>query len=136
MKLLDERLPIEHITVMVAEKRRRTAFPPRPAPARRALSTYAVHYYAAPPHAVYRTAGQLLSPPKVTSAVIQLRLHEAPPVTPRSAGSDVPCHPRRVQPAAQDGGQRGQRGAASAQGGGGRGAGCGRRAAHGLGLSS
>ena len=47
--------------------------------------TYAVHYYAAPRTLFTVQPGSFYPPPKVTSAVIQLRLHEAPPVTPRSA---------------------------------------------------
>lgn len=130
MKLLEERLPIEHITVMVQkEAADRLSAAPGTRAAGRCHICGALLRRA--PHAVYRTAGQLLSPAQGNE-----RRHSA--ASARSAaghapqrGSDVPCHPRRVQPAAQDGGQRGQRGAASAQGGGGRGAGCGRRAAHG-----
>ena len=47
--------------------------------------TYAVHYYAAPRTLFNVQPGSFYPPPKVTSAVIQLPLHEAPPVTPRSA---------------------------------------------------
>ena len=47
--------------------------------------TYAVHYYAAPRTLFTVQPGSFYPPPKVTSAVIQLRLHEAPPVTPRNA---------------------------------------------------
>ena len=84
MKLLEERLPIEHITVMVQKE---AADRLSAAPGTRAAGavTYAVHYYAAPRTLFTVQPGSFYPPPKVTSAVIQLRLHEAPPVTPRSA---------------------------------------------------
>lgn len=84
MKLLEERLPIEHITVMVQKE---AADRLSAAPGTRAVGavTYAVHYYAAPRTLFTVQPGSFYPPPKVTSAVIQLRLHEAPPVTPRSA---------------------------------------------------
>ena len=66
MKLLEERLPIEHITVMVQKE--------------------AADRLSAAPRTLFTVQpGSFYPPPKVTSAVIQLRLHEAPPVTPRSA---------------------------------------------------
>ena len=84
MRLLEERLPIEHITVMVQKE---AADRLSAAPGTRAAGavTYAVHYYAAPRTLFTVQPGSFYPPPKVTSAVIQLRLHEAPPVTPRSA---------------------------------------------------
>ena len=83
-RLLEERLPIEHITVMVQKE---AADRLSAAPGTRAAGavTYAVHYYAAPRTLFTVQPGSFYPPPKVTSAVIQLRLHEAPPVTPRSA---------------------------------------------------
>ena len=82
--VLEERLPIEHITVMVQKE---AADRLSAAPGTRAAGavTYAVHYYAAPRTLFTVQPGSFYPPPKVTSAVIQLRLHEAPPVTPRSA---------------------------------------------------
>ena len=67
MKLLEERLPLEHLT-----------------PGTRAAGavTYAVHYYAEPEILFTVQPGSFYPPPKVTSAVIQLRLHQTPCVQP------------------------------------------------------
>lgn len=82
MRLLEQRLPVEQITVMVQKEaaERLTA-----APGSRLAGaiTYAVHYYAAPRVLFTVQPGSFYPPPKVTSAVIQLRPHAAPPVTPR-----------------------------------------------------
>jgi len=82
MKLLEERLGVEHITVMVQREaaQRLTA-----APGTRAAGaiTYAVHYYAAPRMLFTVQPGSFYPPPRVTSAVIQLRLHPTPPVQPK-----------------------------------------------------
>ncbi len=79
MKLLEERLPIEHITVMVQKEaaERITA-----APGTRAAGaiSYAVHYYAEPQLLFSVQPGSFYPPPKVTSAVIQLVLRKEPPV--------------------------------------------------------
>lgn len=83
MKLLEERLPVEHITVMVQREaaQRLTA---RPGTREAGAITYAVHYYAAPRLLFTVQPGSFYPPPKVTSAVIQLRPHGAPPVLPHS----------------------------------------------------
>ncbi|MBD5102561.1 MAG: 16S rRNA (adenine(1518)-N(6)/adenine(1519)-N(6))-dimethyltransferase RsmA [Subdoligranulum sp.] len=83
MRLLEQRLPVEQITVMVQKEaaERLTA-----APGTRTAGavTYAVHYYAQPQMLFSVQPGSFYPPPKVTSAVIQLRPHAAPPVCPRS----------------------------------------------------
>lgn len=83
MRLLEQRLPVEQITVMVQKEaaERLTA-----APGSRLAGaiTYAVHYYAAPRMLFTVQPGSFFPPPKVTSAVIQLRPHETPPVFVRS----------------------------------------------------
>ncbi len=79
MKLLEERLPIEHITVMVQKEaaERITAVPGTRAAG--AIS-YAVYYYAEPQLLFAVQPGSFYPPPKVTSAVIQLVLRKEPPV--------------------------------------------------------
>ncbi len=83
MRLLEQRLPIEQITVMVQKEaaERLTA-----APGTRLAGaiTYAVRYYAEPRMLFTVQPGSFFPPPKVTSAVIQLRLHDKPPVSPQS----------------------------------------------------
>lgn len=86
MKLLEERLPVKHITVMVQKEaaERITA-----APGTRAAGaiSYAVHYYAQPQMLFSVQPGSFYPPPKVTSAVIQLVLRDKPAVdTPDEAG--------------------------------------------------
>ena len=86
MKLLEERLPVRHITVMVQKEaaERITA-----APGTRAAGaiSYAVHYYAKPQLLFTVQPGSFYPPPKVTSAVIRLELRDKPAVdTPDEAG--------------------------------------------------
>lgn len=86
MKLLEERLPVKHITVMVQKEaaERITALPGTRAAG--AIS-YAVHYYAEPQLLFSVQPGSFYPPPKVTSAVIQLVLRDKPAVdTPDEAG--------------------------------------------------
>lgn len=86
MKLLEERLPVKHITVMVQKEaaERITAVPGTRAAG--AIS-YAVHYYAQPQMLFSVQPGSFYPPPKVTSAVIQLVLRDKPAVdTPDEAG--------------------------------------------------
>lgn len=86
MKLLEERLPVKHITVMVQKEaaERITALPGTRAAG--AIS-YAVHYYARPQLLFSVQPGSFYPPPRVTSAVIQLVLRDRPAVdTPDEAG--------------------------------------------------
>lgn len=79
MRLLEEKLPIQHITVMVQKEAadRITAIPgTREAGA----ISYAVDYYAKPRLLFTVQPGSFYPPPKVTSAVIQLQVREQPAV--------------------------------------------------------
>ncbi len=82
MKLLEERLPLEHLTVMV-QKEAAERLCAQPGTRAAGAVTYAVHYYAQPKVLFTVQPGSFYPPPKVTSAVIQLRLHTEPPVKPR-----------------------------------------------------
>lgn len=79
MRLLQERLPIEHITVMVQKEmgERVTA-----APGTRLAGavSYAVAYYSQPQLLFSVQPGSFYPPPKVTSAVIQLKVRRTPEV--------------------------------------------------------
>ena len=81
IKLLEERLPIRHITVMV-QKEAAQRLCAAPGTRQAGAVSYAVHYYAQPKVLFTVQPGSFFPPPKVTSAVIQLTLHDAPPVTP------------------------------------------------------
>lgn len=83
MKLLEERLPLRHITVMV-QKEAAERLCARPGSREAGAVTYAVHYYARPQVLFTVQPGSFYPPPKVTSAVIQLQLHAEPPVRPQS----------------------------------------------------
>ena len=83
MKLLEERLPLAHITVMV-QKEAAQRLCAQPGTRAAGAVSYAVHYYAQPQVLFTVQPGSFYPPPKVTSAVIQLRLHAQPPVAPHS----------------------------------------------------
>ena len=86
MRLLEERLPVEHITVMVQKE---AAERISAAPGTRAAGaiSYGVAYYAQPRLLFTVQPGSFFPPPKVTSAVIQLVLRPQPAVeTPDEAG--------------------------------------------------
>ena len=86
MRLLEERLPVEHITVMVQKE---AAERISAAPGIRAAGaiSYGVAYYAQPRLLFTVQPGSFFPPPKVTSAVIQLVLRPQPAVkTPDEAG--------------------------------------------------
>lgn len=82
MKLLEEKLPIESITVMV-QKEAADRLCAQPGTRQAGAVTYAVHYYAQPETLFTVQPGSFFPPPKVTSAVIRLRLHDAQPVRPK-----------------------------------------------------
>ena len=86
MRLLEERLPVEHITVMVQKE---AAERISAAPGTRAAGaiSYGVAYYAQPRLLFTVQPGSFFPPPKVTSAVIQLVLRPQPAVaTPDEEG--------------------------------------------------
>lgn len=79
MRLLEERLPIRNITVMVQkEAAQRLCAPPGTRQA--GAISYAVAYYATPKLLFTVQPGSFYPAPKVTSAVIRLDIHDAPPV--------------------------------------------------------
>lgn len=81
MKLLEERLPIESVTAMV-QKEAADRICAAPGSRDAGAISLAVRYYAEPKVLFTVSPGSFTPPPKVTSAVIQLRLRPAPPVTP------------------------------------------------------
>lgn len=83
MRLLEQRLPIEQITVMV-QKEAAERLIAAPGTRMAGAITYAVHYYAQPQMLFAVQPGSFYPPPKVTSAVIRLRPHAEPPVRPHS----------------------------------------------------
>lgn len=83
MKLLEERLPLQQIVVMV-QKEAADRLCAVPGTRQAGAVSYAVHYYARPQMLFTVQPGSFYPPPKVTSAVIRLELHDAPPVVPRS----------------------------------------------------
>ena len=81
MRLLEERLPVENITVMVQrEAAQRLCAPPGTRQA--GAISYAVAYYASPRQLFTVQPGSFYPAPRVTSAVIRLDLHDHPPVQP------------------------------------------------------
>ena len=82
MKLLEERLPVESITVMV-QKEAAERICAAPGTREAGAISLAVRYYATPQVLFSVSPGSFTPPPKVTSAVIKLTLHSTPPVQPR-----------------------------------------------------
>ena len=79
MSLLEQRLPLTSLTVMVQkEAAARIAAPPGSRQCG-AISA-AIHYYSKPKVLFQVSRGSFLPPPQVDSAVIQLELHQTPPV--------------------------------------------------------
>lgn len=78
MRLLEERLPVESITVMVQKEAAARLCAP---PGSRACGaiTLAVWYYAEPERLFAVSAGSFLPAPRVDSAVIRLRIRREPP---------------------------------------------------------
>lgn len=79
MRLLEEKLPIEHITVMV-QKEAAQRIAATPGTREAGAISYAIHYYAEPEVLFNVQPGSFYPPPKVTSAVIQLQLRPQPAV--------------------------------------------------------
>ncbi len=80
MKLLEEKLPIEHITVMV-QKEVAQRISANTGTRNAGAITYAVRYYSEPQLLFDVQPGSFYPPPKVTSSVIKLTLLKTPPVS-------------------------------------------------------
>lgn len=85
MKLLEERLPVESITVMV-QKEAADRICAQPGTREAGAISLAVRYYARPQILFTVSPGSFTPPPKVTSAVIKLTLHTDAPVQPLDEG--------------------------------------------------
>ncbi len=79
MRLLEEKLPIQHITVMV-QKEAADRIAAAPGTRDAGAISYAVAYYAQPKLLFTVQPGSFYPPPKVTSAVIQLAVRPQPAV--------------------------------------------------------
>ncbi len=79
MKLLEDRLPIQSITVMVQKEAARRICA-RPGSREAGAISYGVSYYARPQVLFDVQPGSFYPAPKVTSSVIRLILHKTPPV--------------------------------------------------------
>lgn len=79
MRLLEEKLPIRHITVMV-QKEAAQRITAAPGSREAGAISYAVAYYAKPRLLFSVQPGSFYPPPKVTSAVIQLEVRQSPAV--------------------------------------------------------
>lgn len=79
MRLLEEGLPLDSITVMV-QKEVAQRLCASPGTRQAGAVTVAVHYFCEPEIAFYVSRGSFLPAPKVDSAVIKLTLRDKPPV--------------------------------------------------------
>ena len=79
MKLLEEKLPIEAITVMV-QKEAAARLSAEPGVRECGAVSAAIRYYSEPKVLFSVSRGSFCPPPKVDSAVIRLTLHKEPPV--------------------------------------------------------
>lgn len=79
MKLLEERLDIEHITVMV-QKEVADRLTATPGGKMTGAITYSVCYYTIPKEVVFVPKDSFIPAPEVDSAVIQLQIRKEPPV--------------------------------------------------------
>lgn len=79
MRLLEERLPIQALTVMV-QKEAAERICAQPGTRASGAISVAVHYYAEPQLLFHVSAGSFLPVPKVDSAVIKLNILSKPPV--------------------------------------------------------
>ncbi len=80
MRLLEEKLPIDSLTVMV-QKEAAMRICAAPGTRESGAISAAVHYYAQPELLFKVSAGSFLPAPKVDSAVIRLNIRNQPPVT-------------------------------------------------------
>ncbi len=83
MTLLESRLPFSSITVMVQKEVAERLCAPAGADAYGAI-TAVLNYYGTPRRLFTVNAGNFVPAPKVDSAVVQIKLHGAPPVTVKS----------------------------------------------------
>lgn len=83
MRLLEERIPAENITVMVQKEAAQRICAKQGSREAGAISL-AVQYYAEPQMLFTVSPGSFFPPPKVTSAVIQLKIRKTPPVQPKN----------------------------------------------------
>ena len=83
MKLLEDRLPIESITVMV-QKEAAERICAKPATRAAGAISLAVSYYSDPKILFTVSPGSFFPAPKVTSAVIKLDIHKDSPVKPNN----------------------------------------------------
>ena len=83
MKLLEDRLPVENITVMVQKEAAQRICAKEGSRDAGAISL-AVNYYARPNVCFTVSPGSFFPPPKVTSAVIRLDIKKQPDITPKS----------------------------------------------------
>ena len=79
MKVLEERLPVDSMTVMV-QKEAAQRLCAEPGTRNVGAVSVAVRYYAQPELLFHVSRGSFLPPPNVDSAVIQLKIREKPPV--------------------------------------------------------
>ena len=79
MKLLEERLEIEHITVMV-QKEVADRLTAKPGDKMAGAITYSVRYYTIPKEVVFVPKNSFIPAPEVDSAVIQLQTRKESPV--------------------------------------------------------
>ncbi len=83
MKLLEDRIPVENITVMVQKEAAKRICAKDGSRDAGAISL-AVGYYASPKVCFDVSPGSFFPPPKVTSSVIRLDINKQPAVTPKS----------------------------------------------------
>ena len=83
MKLLEDRIPVENITVMVQKEAAQRICAKEGSRDAGAISL-AVNYYAQPTVCFNVSPGSFFPPPKVTSSVIRLDINKQPKVAPKS----------------------------------------------------
>ncbi len=83
MRLLEEKLPIEHITVMV-QKEAADRICATPGTRNAGAISLAVSYYSKPSVLFNVSPGSFYPPPKVTSSVIKLQINKQPAVYPKN----------------------------------------------------